>query len=372
MTRADEHPLKRTLVAQIPKGPLRGPASSGTGPDAAAALARADDRVAHLGGAVAVLEGRAVRSDVRVLRDRAKEVERLVGERVAPADDVARRPPEIPERVVRLRDEHRLEASRPVAVGPEDLKLVQPLHVERQRALGAVDLPLERVPPAEREPRCLDRPDGPALELDRGLERVVDAPARQEGADEPGDGRDLADEEPRQVDDVGAEVAERAGPRLVRLEAPGVQRGIVAPVLEVAPAEVADLAELAGVDQLARQPHRRHEAVVEAAQVLDAGGRHALPDLVALGGVAAERLLAEHVLARLGRGDRRLGVQRVGAAVVEEADRRVADEVPPVGRPALVAVPGGGRRDRFLVAARQRDEPRLEGALERADRPERA
>ena len=215
-------------------------------------------------------------------------------------------------------------------------------------------------------------PTGPLLELDRGLERVVDAPARQEGADEPGDGRDLADEEPRQVDDVGAEVAERAGPRLVRLEAPGVQRGIVAPVLEVAPAEVADLAELAGVDQLARQPHRRDEAVVEPAQVLDAGGRHALPDLVALVGVATERLLAEHVLARLGRGDRRLGVQRVGAAVVEEADRRVADEVPPVGRPALVAVPGGGRRDRLLVAARQRDEPRLEGALERADRPERA
>ena len=106
-----------------------------------------------------------------------------------------------------------------------------------------------------------------------------------------------------------AEVAERAGAGLVRLEAPGVEARIVAPVLQVAAAEVADLAELAGVDQLARQPHRGHEAVVEAAEVLDAGRRDALPDLVALGRIPAERLLAEDVLARLGGGDRRLGVE---------------------------------------------------------------
>ena len=72
---------------------------------------------------------------------------------------------------------------------------------------------------------------------------------------------------------------------------------------------MADLAELAGVDQLAREPHGRHEAVVERAQVLDAGRRDALPDLVALVGVAPERLLADDVLARLGGGDRRLGVE---------------------------------------------------------------
>ena len=58
-------------------------------------------------------------------------------------------------------------------------------------------------------------------------------------------GRDLADEEPREVDHVRAEVAERAGARLVGIEAPRVERRIVAPVLEVAAAEVPDLAELA-------------------------------------------------------------------------------------------------------------------------------
>ena len=220
--------------------------------------------------------------------------------------------------------------------------------------------------------RRLDRPDRAALELDGGLERVVDAPAGQEGVHEAGDGRDLADEEARQVDDVRAEVAERARARLVGLEAPGVEARVVAPVLQVAAAEVADLAELAGLDQLAREPHRRHEAVVEAAEVLDARRLDALPDLVALGGVAAERLLAEDVLARLGGGDRRLGVERVGAAVVEEGDPRVGDEVVPVGRPALVAEAGGRLRDRLLVPSGDRDEPGLQRRVEPRDLPERA
>ncbi len=72
---------------------------------------------------------------------------------------------------------------------------------------------------------------------------------------------------------------------------------------------MADLAELARVDQLAREPDRRHEAVVERAHVLHAGRRDAAPDLVALVRVAPERLLADDVLARLGGGDRRLRVE---------------------------------------------------------------
>ena len=123
---------------------------------------------------------------------------------------------------------------------------------------------------------------------------------------------------------------------------------------------MADLSELAALDQLAGEPDRRHEAVVEAAEVLDPGRRHAGPDLVRLVGVAAERLLAEHVLAGLGRRDRRLGVHGVRAAVVEQADRRVGDEVAPVGRPALVAVPVGGCCDGGLVPACDGDEPRQE------------
>src|SRR5207248_2778774 len=97
---------------------------------AAAALRRADDRVADLGGAVAVLEGGAVRRNLVLSRDRPEEVVQLVHERVAPADDVPRRPPPLPERMVRLRDEHVLEAAGAVALELEDLQLVQALHVE--------------------------------------------------------------------------------------------------------------------------------------------------------------------------------------------------------------------------------------------------
>ena len=135
---------------------------------------------------------------------------------------------------------------------------------KRERALRAVDLPLERVAAAEREPRRLDRPDRAVLELDGGLDRVVDLAGREKRVDERGHGGDVADEEAREVDHVGAEVAERARPGRRGVEAPRVERRVVAPVLEVAAAEVADLAELAGLDHLASEAHGRDEAVVEA------------------------------------------------------------------------------------------------------------
>src|SRR5207342_1253883 len=105
-------------------------------------------------------------------------------------------PPPAPERVVGLGDEARAE---PV-VARADLELVQPLEVEGQRALRAVDLPAERVLPARGEPCRLDRADRAVLEPDGGLERVVDLPAGLERRGERRDGVDLADEVAREVD----------------------------------------------------------------------------------------------------------------------------------------------------------------------------
>ena len=284
----------------------------------------------------------------------------LVHERVAPADDVSGRPPVLPERMARLRDEHRLEAARAVAVGAEDLQLVQPLHVECERALRPVDLPLEGVAPAVGEARGLERADGAVRELDGGLDRVVDLAVRQERLREARHCLDLAVEEAREIDDVGHQVAESARAGFLGMEAPRVERDVVAPVLQIAAAEVAYLAELAGLDHLARETDRRHKAIVERAHVLDAGRGDAAPDVVALAGVAAERLLANDVLAGLRCRDRRLGVERVRAAVVEEPDSLVGDEVPPVAGRILPAVTSGGLLDRVRVAARDADEPRLE------------
>jgi hypothetical protein len=111
---------------------------------------------------------------------------------------------------------------------------------------------------------------------------------------------------------VCREVAERSGAGRSRVEAPDL-RVRIAPVLEIPAAEVADLAEFAGVDELACEPDGRDEAVVERAEMLDAGRGDPLPDLEALVRGAPEGLLADDVLARLGGEDRRLGVERVRA-----------------------------------------------------------
>ena len=106
-----------------------------------------------------------------------QEVQELVHEAVLPADHVAVGPVVLPVRVVGLRDEHRAEALRVVArrrAAEVHLQLVHALLVEDDRALRAVDLPAHLVLAPEREARRLVRADGAVLELDGGLERVVD------------------------------------------------------------------------------------------------------------------------------------------------------------------------------------------------------
>src|SRR5581483_2102637 len=98
-----------------------------------------------------------------------------------------------------------------------------------------------------------------------------------------------------------------------------------------------------------------------------------LPDLPALLGVPPERLLADDVLAGPRRRDRRLRVQRIRAAVVEEADALVLDEPPPVRRRILVPVPLRRLLDRLLAPPRDPDEPRQKRRRPRhvRDLPER-
>src|SRR5258708_34960578 len=111
--------------------------------------------------------------------------------------------------MIGLADEHGLESARAVAVGAEHLELVEALHVKGERPLRAVDLPLQRVAAAEREARRLDRADRTVLELDGGLDRVVDLPAGEECLHEALDRPDLAVEEPLVVDYVRAEISQR-------------------------------------------------------------------------------------------------------------------------------------------------------------------
>ena len=121
-----------------------------------------------------------------------------------------------------------------------------------------------------------------------------------------------------------------------------------------------DVSDLACLDHLARQPHSRHEAVVEGAHVLDAGGLDALPGVVRLGRVAPERLLADHVLAGLGGRDRGLSVQVVRTDVVEQLHAIVGDDRVPVRDVLGEPVAARGLGHRLLVAARDGHELRLQ------------
>src|SRR5439155_126085 len=103
---------------------------------------------------------------------------------------------------------------------------------------GAVDLPLKRVAPSERETRRLDRPDRAVLELDGRFDRVVHPATAHECLHDAGDRTELADEVTREVDHVRTEIAERTRSRPVRIEAPRVERRIVAPVLQVTAATI--------------------------------------------------------------------------------------------------------------------------------------
>ena len=168
---------------------------------------------------------------------------------------------------------------------------------------------------------------------------------------------DLADEVAGEVDDMGPEIPERSRAGFHAVEPPHLRVGIT-PVLQVAAAEVADLAELAGIDQLPRETDGRDEAVVERAQMLDAGCGHTPPNLVALVGVAPQWLLADDVLACLGSENGRLGVERVRPEVVEELDVGIGDELLPARRESFEPVALGGLAHGPLIAACYRDEPR--------------
>ena len=139
----------------------------------------------------------------------------------------------------------------------------------------------------------------------------------------------------REVDDVGADVAERTGARLVLLQPPDQRElRVDDPVLQVLRPHVADRPEPALGRRAAGQGDRRHPAVGEAdhrahaARLRPPRGVGHVDRLV--DGVG-ERLLAQHVLAGLERRDGDVGVRVARRADVDEVDVVPGDQPPPVG-----------------------------------------
>ena len=216
-----------------------------------------------------------------------------MGEAVLVADDVARRPPGRHVRVVRLGDqdpgEALLGAGRP---GVVELQLVEPLEVEGERAQRAVDLDPQAVLAAGGEAGGLVRGDRAAVQPGQEQRGVVDRdrprwarhrcptadalsplelgrqrPLRDERLGQRADPGDaLAGDVLGQVDDVRADVAQRARAGHLPLQPPHQRElRVDDPVLQVDGADVPDRAEPAGGDELGHERHRRHPPVVEAA-----------------------------------------------------------------------------------------------------------
>ena len=172
------------------------------------------------------LTGQAVierRPRLPAVRDRRQQVGRLVRERVLPAEHVPGRPPGRQVRMAGLGDQDGPEAGRGGVVGPvAELQLVQPFQVEGEAAAVAVELDPQLVLAPGGEPgrlECGQRARGQPGREYRGIvhgHRTRAAAARPRplaherggGRGHPGD--QLAGQVLSQVDDVRAQVAQRA------------------------------------------------------------------------------------------------------------------------------------------------------------------
>ena len=120
-------------------------------------------------------------------------------------------------------------------------------------------------------------------------------------------------------------------------------------------------------DELPGERDRRHPAVGEPDHRPDALGRgpgRGLGHRLGLGHAVGQRLLAEHVLAGLERGDRDLGVGVAGGADVDQVDVVALDDPPPVGLGGRPAEPAGGVGDRGRVAAGEHGQLRPQREVE--------
>jgi hypothetical protein len=90
--------------------------------------------------------------------------------------------------------------------------------------------------------------------------------------------------------------------------------------------DVADLADLPGIDDLLHPGEERVIAVVKGLDEPVAGSLRRLAHPLGLDGIRGEGFLAEHVLSRLQRADRPLAVQAVRERIVDRVDRRIVEQ----------------------------------------------
>ena len=189
---------------------------------------------------------------------------------------------------------------------------------------------------------------------------------------------ELAGDELGGVDDVRADVAERARTGLLLVEAPG-QRGLGSTIQSCRYwARTWRMSPSTPVaHESARERERRHAAVAEADHRHDAAARRPRgrprPSRSRLVDRVGERLLAQHVLAGGERGERDLGVAVAGRADVDDVDVVALDDLAPVGRGLLPSPTVGGglgalpaSRPTMTAISRSRGSAKKRGATRQA------
>lgn len=161
---------------------------------------------------------------------------------------------------------------------------------------------------------------------------------------------DLARKIACEVDDVRPDIADRAGPRDRLLETPTERAiGIGRPVLQVGAAEVEDVPNLAVLDQPFGQRHGGRAAIIKGHHVDGVGALNGIQHRLRLGARPRQRLLADHVFARLCRGNCDLGVRVIGGADIDNVDVWSRYRCAPVAR-SVIEAKAIARRRRHLVA----------------------
>ena len=289
-----------------------------------------------------------------------------------PADHVPLGPPVLPPGVGRLRYKHIAETLglRRFVAYPEDLQLVQTFQVEDDARLLGIDLQALTVLAPSRKTAGLNRAYRAVLKLQqrgKGIvyvhlahRAVVPGPVLNERARHTRNALHLAHQVTAKIDDMRPQVSQRAAARRRLLQPPDHRQIVVRhhPLLQIHCAEVVDLPQQTGINQLANLTDRRHEAIVEGHHVLHIRLLHSLQHALGLIRCTRQRLLAQNVLAPLSRQNTRIRVRVIRPAVVEELNVIVVQHRSPVRVIALVAVTPRGLRHGILVSSRNTHQPR--------------
>ena len=232
------------------------------------------------------------------------------------------------------------------------LKLIHPLHVEHNRALGAIDLKLVMIFTSSSHTGCFKRSDGATgkagqedgavihsdfthlitcLTAETVIDLREDWTLLYKCIHHPGNFRDLTHQVARHINRVGNQVAMCTAACDISLEAPDDwEVWIDNPVLQIDAAPVINAAKVAILNHLFGQCDRRHATVVETNRVWNVVLCNRILHRTRLGDRTRQWLLAEHHLASFCSLNRDFDMRIAGSDNVDEVNIIAGDDFAPI------------------------------------------